>query len=109
MRTQDPFREISQDFHSDVTQHSDLDAETKRPDVSNSGGHSDDRQVLMYVVVMKSELPGTKMNMISVKQHFVPHLVINHLEMDKCTFPYMGFYTIFSATLFKQIAAETNR
>jgi hypothetical protein len=50
-----------------------------------------------------------KMTTISVRYHLVPHLVVNHLETDKCLFFHMEFSVIFSTTLFEEIATETNR
>jgi hypothetical protein len=40
-------------------------------------------------------LSDTKVIMISLWYHFVPHLVINHLEADKCLFFQINFYAIF--------------
>jgi hypothetical protein len=39
----------------------------------------------------------------------MPLLVINHLRMDECLFLHTNFSAIFSANLFEEIAAETNR
>jgi hypothetical protein len=33
--------------------------------------------------------------MISIWYHFMPHLVINHLEMDKCLFSHTKFLCYF--------------
>jgi hypothetical protein len=46
----------------------------------------------------------------SVRHHFIPHLVINYFENDKCLFLHIFFVAaIFSATSFKEVAAEMNR
>jgi hypothetical protein len=37
---------------------------------------------MMKTMIMKTGLSGAKMT-ISMSYHFVPYLVINHLEMDK--------------------------
>jgi hypothetical protein len=39
----------------------------------------------------------------------MPHLVINHLEVDKCLFLHTNFFRSISASLFEEIAAETSR
>jgi hypothetical protein len=36
-----------------------------------------------------------KMTMISVRYHFVPHLVVNHPETDKCLFLQKNFFCYF--------------
>jgi hypothetical protein len=50
------------------------------------------------------------MTMISAQYHLVPYLVINHLKTDKGLFLHMKFlFGFFNATLFDELAAETNR
>jgi hypothetical protein len=64
----------------------------------------------MKMIQMMIGLSGMKMTMISLRYHFVPHLVTNHLEADKCLFLHVNFFgNFFSLTLFDEIAAETNR
>jgi hypothetical protein len=41
-----------------------------------------------------------KMTTISVRYHFVPHLVVNHLETDKCLFPQTNFVLLFLVQLY---------
>jgi hypothetical protein len=60
-------------------------------------------------MILQIELCGTKMTIISVRFHFVSHLVINHIKTDNCLLLHTNFFAIFSATLFEEIAAETNR
>jgi hypothetical protein len=79
-----------------------------RPDLSNRCSNSDDGQananvggddsainddgMVVFVVVvtrtktmiMKVVFSGTNVIMIYIGYHSVPHLVINHLKMDKC-------------------------
>jgi hypothetical protein len=45
-------------------------------------------------VIMKIGLSGVKMT-ISIRYQFMPHLVMNHLEMDKCLYLHKNFYAIF--------------
>jgi hypothetical protein len=41
--------------------------------------------------------------------HFVPHLFIYRLETNKSLFLHTNFCGIFNATLFKEVAAQSNR
>lgn len=41
---------------------------------------------------MKTGPSEMKISMVSVKFYFVPHLIINHLRMDKCLFLHMIFF-----------------
>jgi hypothetical protein len=47
-----------------------------------------DRQLQMWTVtvVVKIGLSGTKMMKTSVQYHFMPHLVMDHIEMDNACF-----------------------
>jgi hypothetical protein len=47
------------------------------------------------MMIMKIGPSGTKMTMISIRYHFVPHLVINHCEMDKCLLLHTNFLCYF--------------
>jgi hypothetical protein len=48
------------------------------------------------------------MTVISVR-YFMPHLIINLLEMDKCCFFIRVFSDVLGAILCEEIAVETNR
>jgi hypothetical protein len=60
-------------------------------------------------MIIKIGLLGMKITMISTPHHFMPHLVVNHHETDKCVFQHIHFHAILSITLFEEIAASTNR
>jgi hypothetical protein len=45
-----------------------------------------------------------KMTTISIRYHFMPHLVVNHPETDKCLF-FHKIFCHFSATLFEEITS----
>jgi hypothetical protein len=69
--------------------------------VSNDGrgGGGDNEDVALW----------DKMTTFSVRYHFMPHLVVNHLKTDKCLFLQTFFPAISNAILFEEIAAETDR
>jgi hypothetical protein len=83
--------------------------------LSDSGGNSDDGQASTNVVDDDGDGGGddndedddknddwdsvTKMTMFSVRFHFLPHLVINHLETDKCLFLHANFFGYFLVQL----------
>jgi hypothetical protein len=107
----DSFSDISQDSDTDLTEHSDTDAEINRYDLSDSAGNSDDGQAGVNVGDYDGGGRGgsdnnnedddiedwalwDEMTMIHVRYHFMPHLVVNHLEMGKCLFSTQTFSVI---------------
>jgi hypothetical protein len=52
-------------------------------------------------MIMTIVLSGTKVTMVYVWYHFVPHLAVNHLEIDKCMLRHTNFMLFFGATLRK--------
>lgn len=87
-----------------------------RPDLSNSDDGQAGANLSHYRGVgaggdddIEDWVLWDKITMIFVRYHYVPHLVVNHLETDKCPFLQTNFYTIISATLLKEITTETNR
>jgi hypothetical protein len=120
----DSFSEISQVADIDIIEHRYPDNKINRPDLNDSCSNSDDGQVGANV---SSDDDGggdgddsdkdddedwtlwDKMTMISVRYDFLTHLVVNHLETDKCPFLHTNFPAIFNATLFEEIAAEISR
>jgi hypothetical protein len=78
--------------------------------LSDSGGNYDDHQASVYNGggvsdeddnnEMKIGPCEMKISVISLRFHFMPHLIINHLKMDECL-----FLNIIFLTLFKEMAA----
>jgi hypothetical protein len=105
----DSFSEISEGADIDIIEYRDSDAEINRCDLSDSGGNSDGGQananvdsgcdggdvVMMKTTIIQTRFSGTKMTMIYVRYHFLPHPVINHLKTDKCQFLDMNCFCYF--------------
>jgi hypothetical protein len=109
----DSVSEISHNKDIDITAHSDPYAKINRSDLSNSGCNSGDGQasandgasvaavvVTMMKMMMKTGLSGTKMIMISVRDHFMPNPVINYLKTDKCLFLQTNVLLLFLVHLY---------
>jgi hypothetical protein len=94
----DSFSEFSQDSVIDIFDRIDSDGVG-----GCSGGYSDEDHD------NEDWFSGTKVTMISIRYHLVPHLVINHLEADKCLFLQTNLCPYFNANLFQEIASETKR
>jgi hypothetical protein len=123
----DSFSETSQDSDIDVTEHNDPDAKINGPDLSGSDGNSDDDQASGSGGDGGDDDSGSgggdndedidtedwtlcdKNDHDFLRYHFVLHLVIDHLKTDKYLFLQMIFFYCFSATSFKEIAAENDR
>jgi hypothetical protein len=106
-----------------IIEHTDPGAEINRPDLSDSGGYSDDGHA--GVNVSNEDVGGgcddndedddnedralcDKKTTISLRYHFVPHLVVSTSKRTNACFPKQIFSALFSAILFEEIAAETN-
>jgi hypothetical protein len=91
--------------------HSDPDAEINEPDLSDSGGNSDDGQSRTNVDDDDEDGDGgggdnndeddtnDDWAVWDENDHFVPHLVTNHLETDKCLFLHVNIFGYFLVQL----------
>jgi hypothetical protein len=117
----DSFHEICQDSDVDIIEHSDPDAKINEPDLSDSGGNSDDGQASTNV--FDDDGDGGDDNVEDDDW-----ALWDEYDHDFCKIPFRAssgykppqngqmpvspcefFRLLFSATLFDEIAAETNR